>query len=143
MSEEKKRGTLSRREFMKDAGFIGAATAIGSTMSLAAVSATPTVAEAATGGPVTLEVHDPSGGIEISAVFAKRLDTLDGKTIAQVGNSWEGHRSHPLIKQLLEKMYLRVKIVPHTGMPDYTDLDLLTKAVQEKKVDAVIFGNAG
>jgi len=101
------------------------------------------VAASAQGGVVTLEVHDPTGAVEVPVTFAKRLDTLAGKTIAQVGNSWEGHRAHPLIKELLEKMYPTVKIIPYTEMPDYTDPELLAKAVKEKKCDAVIFGNAG
>jgi acetylornithine/succinyldiaminopimelate/putrescine aminotransferase len=95
------------------------------------------------GGAVTLEVHDPTGSVEVTVTFARRLDTLAGKTIAQVGNSWEGHRVHPLIKELLEKMYPTVKIIPHTEMPDYTDPERLAKAVRQKKCDAVIFGNAG
>jgi acetylornithine/succinyldiaminopimelate/putrescine aminotransferase len=94
-------------------------------------------------GAVTLEVYDPTGAVEVTVTFAKRLDTLAGKTVAQVGNSWEGHRTHALIKELLEKMYPTMKIIPHTEMPDYTDPELLAKAVREKKCDAVIFGNAG
>ena len=106
-------------------------------------SADPTGGASMQAGAVTLEVHDPTGSVEVTVTFAKRLDTLAGKTIAQVGNSWEGHRVHPLIKELLEKMYPAVKMIPHTEMPDYTDPELLAKAVREKKCDAVIFGNAG
>jgi hypothetical protein len=92
---------------------------------------------------VTLEVYDPTGAVEVPVTFAKRLDTLAGKTIGQVGHSWEGHRMHPLIKELLEKLYPTAKIIPHSEMPDYTDPELVAKAVKEKKCDAVIFGNAG
>lgn len=91
---------------------------------------------------VVLEVFDPTGAIEAPMTFAKRLDTLAGKRIAQVGNSWEAHRVHPLIKELLEKIYPTVQMIPYTDMPDYTDLELLEKAVEEKECDAVIFGNA-
>lgn len=91
---------------------------------------------------VIIEVIDPTGAVEAPVTFTKRLDTLAGKTIAQVGNSWEGPRVHPLIKDLLEKLYPTAKIIPHTEMPDYTDPELLVKAVKEKKCDAVIFGNA-
>ena len=106
-------------------------------------SAKPPMDASAQDGAVTLEVHDPTGAVEVAMTFAKRLDTLAGKTIAQVGNSWEGHRVHPLIKELLEKMYPTVKMISHTEMPDYTDPEMLAKAVREKKCDAVIFGNAG
>jgi acetylornithine/succinyldiaminopimelate/putrescine aminotransferase len=91
---------------------------------------------------MTLEVYDPTGAVEVPVTFAKRLDSLEGKTIAQAGHSWEGQRMHPLIKELLEQMYPTVKIIPHTEMPDYTDPELLAKAVKEKKCDAVIIGNA-
>jgi hypothetical protein len=106
-------------------------------------AAKPTAAISAQGGAATLEVYDPSGAVEVPVTFAKRLDTLAGKTIGQVGHSWEADRMHPLIKEHLEKMYPTVKIIPHTEMPDYTDPELLAKAVKEKKCDAVIFGNAG
>lgn len=92
---------------------------------------------------MTLEVYDPTGAVEVAVNFAKRLDTLEGKTIGQVGNSWEGGRTHPLIKDLLEKRYPTVKIIPHTEMPDYTDPELVATAVKEKHCDAIIIGNSG
>jgi len=105
-------------------------------------AAKPT-AMSAQGGAVTLEVYDPSGALEVPMTFAKRLDTLEGKTIGQIGHSWEADRMHSLIKNQLEKMYPTVKIIPHTEMPDYTDPELAAKAVREKMCDAVIIGNAG
>ena len=92
---------------------------------------------------VTLEVFDPTGAVEVAVSFAKRLDTLAGKTIGQVGNSWEGHRTHPLIKDLLQKMYPTARIIPHTEMPDYTDPEQVAKAIKEKHCDAIIIGNPG
>jgi hypothetical protein len=105
-------------------------------------TAQPRVAASTNVGAVTLEVHDPTGAVEVPVTFAKRLDDLAGKTIAQIGHSWEASRTHPLIKELLEKMYPTVKIIPHNEMPDYTDPDLIAKAVKEKGCDAVIIGNA-
>ena len=110
-------------------------------------SAKGTLAKQTDAGPdhidsVILEVFDPTGAIEAPLTFAKRLDTLAGKKIAQVGHSWEADRVHPLIKELLEKEFPTVQIIPHTDMPDYTDLKLLLKSVEENKCDAVIFGNA-
>ena len=106
-------------------------------------TAKTTAAISAQGGAVTLEVYDPSGALDVPMTFAKRLDTLEGKTIGQIGHSWEADRMHSLIKDQLEKMYPTVKIIPHTEMPDYTDPELVAKAVREKKCDAVIIGNAG
>jgi ABC-type amino acid transport substrate-binding protein len=93
-------------------------------------------------GLVTLEILDPTGAVEVPVTFAKRLDDLAGKTIAQVGHSWEAHRTHSLIQELLEEMYPTVKIVPYSEMPDYTDPELVANAVKEKRCDAVIIGNA-
>jgi hypothetical protein len=106
-------------------------------------SAEPTMAASAQGGAVTLEVYDPSGALEVPMTFAKRLDTLEGKTICQIGHSWEADRMHSLIKEHLEEMYPTMKIIPHTEMPDYADPELAAKAAREKKCDAVIIGNAG
>jgi hypothetical protein len=103
--------------------------------------AEPTMAAA--DGVVTLEVYDPSGALDVPMTFAKRLDTLEGKTIGQIGHSWEADRMHSLIKEQLEDMYPTMKIIPHTEMPDYTDPELVAKSVKENKCDAVIIGNAG
>lgn len=91
---------------------------------------------------VTFEVYNPSGSIEIKYMFAKRLDTLEGKTIAQVGNSWEGYRVHPLIEKLLKEKYKNITIIPFGEMPDYPDMDKVVDAAKAKGVDAVIIGNA-
>ena len=92
---------------------------------------------------VTLEVYNPTGAIEVTRSFAPRLGTLEGKTIGQVGNSWEAARTHPLIRQLLEQKYPTANIIPHTEMPDYTDPDLVAQAIREKHCDAIIVGNPG
>lgn len=105
-------------------------------------AAKATKAVVAPEGGVILEVHDPTGAVEAPVTFAKRLDTLAGKTIAQAGHSWEARRMHPLIKELLEQRYPTVKIIPYTEMPDYTDPERLARAVKEKGCDAVIIGNA-
>ena len=126
-------GKVSRRLFLGGA--------VSSAAALTAASATHALAQNADDS-VTLEVYNPSGSIEIKYMFAKRLDTLEGKTIAQVGNSWEGYRVHPLIERLLKERYKDIKIIPFGEMPDYPDMDKVVEAAKAKGVDAVIIGNA-
>lgn len=61
---------------------------------------------------VELTVYDPTGSIEITQTFAPRLDSLDNKTIAFVGDDmWEEDRTFPLIKQLMEQKYPSITIL--------------------------------
>lgn len=98
---------------------------------------------------VTLTVYDPSGNVEITQTFAERLDTIEGKTIAFVGNSmWEEERTFALLQELMEAKYKDVKIITPDNFPRHSDD--LTKAgngipemLQEMGVDAAIVGNAG
>jgi hypothetical protein len=95
-------------------------------------------------GPVTLEVFDPSGAFEVTAVNAPRLDTLEGKTICEVASYvWESERTLPLVQELLQKMYPTATIIPYTEMPKDSDLAAIPEAISEKGCDAVIIGNAG
>jgi hypothetical protein len=103
--------------------------------------------EAAEAGPVTLELFDPTGAIEVTALHAPRLDTLDGKTICELTNtSWESPRTFPAIRELLQKQFPTVKIIPYTEFPQGT-LPMATQeavdAVKAAGCDAVITGNAG
>ena len=50
-----------------------------------------------------MEVFDPTGAMEITETHAPRLDTLAGKTIAELSNdSWQAHRVLPEIRRLAE-----------------------------------------
>lgn len=128
-----KTGKVSRRLFLGGAVSSAAALTAASAMHAFAAEADDSV---------TLEVYNPSGSIEIKYMFAKRLDTLEGKTIAQVGNSWEGYRVHPLIEKLLKERYKNITIIPFGEMPDYPDMDKVVESAKAKGVDAVIIGNA-
>lgn len=145
MSEEKKRaeGEISRRKFIKDAGLIVGGATLGSA---ALVTGAPAVTVSAQ-TPVALEVMDPSGAFEVTQLFAKRLDTLDGKKIGMIEGSpeWEGPRTHPLIASLLQKQYPTVKIVSYLDMPrtNTNDPESVAKVVKDMGLDAVIVGNAG
>jgi hypothetical protein len=100
-------------------------------------------------GPVTLEVHDPTGAFEVTQLFSPRLDTLEGKTICELYNgSWEGERTFPLIRELLQKMYPTVKFVTYDQLPMGTaamtsEATKLGEVLKEAGCDAVITGNAG
>ena len=94
--------TLTRRKML------GATFAAGAAAGIAALSGckqeetpvTPEPATPATPEPVKFKVYDPSGAMQITQMFAPRLDTLEGKTIAFVADdSWEDARMFPIIKQ--------------------------------------------
>jgi hypothetical protein len=140
--EKRKKGEISRREFIKDAGLIGAA--IGST---ALMAAAPTRTASAQGAAVELKLFNPSGAREVTTLFAPRLDTLAGKTICELSNNgWQAHRTFPLVRELLKRQFPTAKIIPYTEFPSGTDQIQTKKAIDAiKKVgcDAVITGNAG
>jgi hypothetical protein len=148
--ENRKKGNISRREFIKDAGLMGAA--IGSTALLAGVSVDRASAQgsattAAPATPVKLEVHDPTGAYEVTKLHPRRLDTLEGKTICEisVGGAWQFERTFPVIRELLQKKYPTTKIIPYTEFPvgavwpDKKTLEL----IKEKGCQAAIIGNGG
>ena len=93
-----------------------------------------------------LEMFDPTGATEISTPYAPRLDTLEGKTICEVSNNqWQAHRTFPLIRELLQKQFPTVKIIPYTEFPTGTseiDGDEVANLVKEKGGQAAIVGNA-
>jgi hypothetical protein len=98
-------------------------------------------------GPVTLEVFDPTGAIEVTVTHAPRLDTLEGKTICEVGDGlWEDDRTFPLIRELLQNAYPTATIIPYTRFPSGTeniDTDALQEAILAAGCDGAILGNAG
>ncbi len=149
MSEGKKRDKeqVSRRDFIKGAGLVAGSVAIGSTALIAAGPApqapTPTTAQAT---PVTLEIFDPVGPVEVTAVYSKRLDTLEGKRIGYTEGTWMVGTAKPLVMDLLKKQYptmVEVPDVPQYGVfQNMTDADV-AKWLKDNKVDGMIVGNAG
>jgi hypothetical protein len=102
-------------------------------------------AGAAEAGPVTLEVFDPFGPVEVTHLYSPRLDTLEGKTIAYTEGTWMVGTAKPLVLELLQNMYPTLKVVdiPQYGdIRDMSDEDV-SALVKELGVDAVIVGNAG
>ena len=93
-----------------------------------------------------LEFYDPSGVLEVSVPFAKRLDTLEGKKIGFVSNEqWQAYRMLPVLKGLLEKDIKGVEVLPIDAFPQGNGLignEETAALVKKSGVDAVIVGNA-
>ena len=93
-----------------------------------------------------IEVYDPSGIIEISNFYAPRLGSLNGKTICELSNyGWESDRTFPVIREMLQRRFPDVKIIPYTEFPGLMDIEPedLPKLLSEKGCDGAILGNAG
>ncbi len=104
----KSHGEISRRQFLIDTGLVAGGAALGATALLSSctpepvtetVTTTKTVNATVTSPPVTttvmataapkpisLEVYEPTGNsaAQVKVLYAKRLDTLEGKTIAMM-----------------------------------------------------------
>jgi hypothetical protein len=94
-----------------------------------------------------ITVHDPSGAQEILYHFAERLDSLDGKVIAELAVDpvkWQPHRTFPVIEEEIKKRYPAARFIPYTEFPQGVHIndDTVAKAVQERGADACIIGNA-
>ena len=139
ISEEKrKKGKISRREFIKDAGLIGAA--FGSTMLMAGAAAKP--AEAQGTVSVTFELMDPSGAFEVTNVHAPRVTTLEGKTICELSNdSWQALRTFPYLRELIKKQYPTATIIPWTEFPTVIDTAEVAALLKKRGCDVAIVGN--
>ena len=100
-----------------------------------------------TRGTVKLEVFDPTGDIEVDRLYAPRLENLNGKTVCEVSNGlWQADRTFGLIRKLMQQRFPDSKIIPYTELPYGSvqiDSDKIVEAVEKKKGDAVIVGNAG
>ena len=94
----------------------------------------------------SLEVLHPAGDTEITRLHAPRLDSLNGKTIGVLSNdSWQAHRTLPLVRKLLKERFPDSAIVPPdefiTGM-EVIDSDKTADLAKKKGWQAVIVGNA-
>ena len=93
-----------------------------------------------------LEFYDPSGTLEVTVPFAKRLDKIEGKRIGFVSNEqWQAYRMLPLLKELLEKDFKGVEVLPIDAYPQGNALignEDTAALVKKSGVDAVIVGNA-
>lgn len=100
-------------------------------------------------GKVTLTVYDPSGVTEVTQQFAERLDSLDGKTVAFLGNGmWEEDRTFEELEKLMAESFPNTTIITPDNFPRHSD-DLtkedngIAEQMKELGVDAAVVGNAG
>lgn len=69
---------------------------------------------------MSFEVVSPCGEEAATKTLpaVPRLDTLEGKTVCEVWNGdFRGDESFPVIRQLLQKRYPTMKVVPYTEFP--------------------------
>jgi len=100
-----------------------------------------------------LNVVSPLGLKAVEDVAAaRRLDTLDGKTIAEFWNGvFKGDQTFPVIRGLLRERFPRLNIIPFTEFPHVPGSDhpahqrelarRMAALAREKGCDAVISGN--
>jgi hypothetical protein len=95
--------------------------------------------------PIGLPLVKPGAG-------AKRLDSLNGKVIGELWNGdFKGDVTYPIIRNLLQKRFPSLRIIPYTEFPHTHVSDNATKQreradhfaalAKEKGCDAVISGN--
>jgi hypothetical protein len=158
---------ISRRDFIKNVGICaGCAAAAGGASLLSGcgktvtetVPTTKTAATTVTSPPVTvtstvapasysMDLMNPSADINVQYQFAKRLDTLAGKTVAFhacAPTKWQPHRIFPYIADKLLALYPTMKVIPMTEFTAGAGIDSagVAKAALDKGAHAVINGFA-
>jgi len=95
---------------------------------------------------IRLEFHDPSGALEVRQPHAPRLPALAGTRVGFVSNEqWQAYRMLPVLKELLEKDFGKIEVLPIDAFPQGNGLignDETAALVKKSGVDAVIVGNA-
>jgi hypothetical protein len=93
-----------------------------------------------------LELHDPTGSIEIKQPHAARLGAIRGKRIGFLTNEqWQAYFALPLIRESIEKDFPGTEVLPLDAFPkgnEHIALPATAKLVKESGVDAMIIGNA-
>jgi hypothetical protein len=95
---------------------------------------------------IAIELHDPSGRLEVTQPHAPRLDSLEGKRLGFVSNEqWQAYRMLPLLKGLLERDFAGIEVLPIDAFPQGNALignEETASRVKRSGADAVIIGNA-
>ena len=95
---------------------------------------------------IRLEVHDPSGALEVRQPHAPRLPALAGTRVGFVSNEqWQAYRMLPLLKSLLEADFPGIEVLPIDAFPQGNAVigsEETAALVKARGVDAVIIGNA-
>ncbi|MBQ7440388.1 MAG: hypothetical protein IJV52_02520, partial [Prevotella sp.] len=105
-------------------------------------------------GEATFNVVSPTGFSTVEPIeMAPRLTTLDGKTIAIVGEDFMYNITHPELKRLILEKYPTAKIIMYDELPiagPYPAPGIVRQSTEifrqrliDLKVDAVIAGNGG
>ena len=101
---------------------------------------------ARTAAPSILKVYDPTGAMEITQVHARRLDTLEGKTICELSNdTWQAHRVLPEARRLLQERFPTARFIPYTEFPtgnEGMDTEKTAELIARAGAHAAIIGNA-
>jgi hypothetical protein len=89
-----------------------------------------------------MNVFDPSGITEVDVPFARRLDSLEGKTIGLLSNQmWQAERALGYVQTLLRQRYPNAafRFIPAGGA---IQADETVAAIARAGCDAVIVGAA-
>jgi hypothetical protein len=93
-----------------------------------------------------LELHDPTGTIEVKQPHARRLASLEGKRIGVLTNEqWQAYFALPLLQSLITRDFPGAEVLPIDTFPSGNDRigsPETAQLVAESEVDAVIVGNA-
>jgi len=102
-----------------------------------------------------MEVISPVGGAVIAKKsLARRLGTLEGKTICETWNEdFKGDLMFPIYRELLKERYPGVKVIPYSEFPvsplrgnPATQREVakqIAVMAKERGCDALISGNGG
>ena len=108
-----------------------------------------------------LKVLRPCGSGKARTKNAPRLDTLNGKTICEAfrsmytsgtGSAWRESDTFPVIRELLQKRFPDVKVVPYSDFtrdlssgeyPYWASPDKIGEVLRAKGCDAILAGNGG
>ncbi len=105
-------------------------------------------------GAVKYNVVSPVGFSTVQPIeMAPRLTTLEGKTIAIVGEDFMYNITHPELKRLIKEHYPSAKVIMYDELPiagpypapgiTRQSTELFRQRLIDLKVDAVIAGNGG
>ena len=105
-------------------------------------------------GTIMYNVVSPVGFSTVKPIeMAQRLNTLNGKTIAIVGEDFMYNITHPELKRLIKEHYPSAKVIMYNELPisgpypapgiTRQSTELFRKRLIDLKVDAVIAGNGG
>ena len=89
-----------------------------------------------------MDVYDPTGITEVTVPFARRLDSLDGKTIGLLSNQmWQAERALRRVQDLLQERHpdAAFRFIPAGGA---IQADETIAAIAREGLDAVIVGAA-